>query len=279
MGSSQQPSAYCTLLTNDGYVPAALVLAKSLRNTDTTLPLVVLVVPGTVSDESRKKLQVLYDDIIEVPAISGISNNNLMTIGRPDLHLTLTKLNLWSLAQYERVLYLDADTLVIANLDHLFSLPKSIEFAASPELGFPDCFNSGMMLLVPNDKRFAELKQLATEIESFDGGDQGLLNVYFGDGTLGQPPTADSQPHPWYRLSFTYNMEMHQVYRMYIPAVLRYRAQHKVLHFIGKDKPWHFVDGKVDRPKDAPGYFHFYADMVEKWWAVRREVDAMELLT
>jgi glycogenin glucosyltransferase len=205
-------------------------------------------------------------------------------IGRPDLATTLTKLNLWSLDQYERVIFLDADTLVLQNIDHLFDLPKDITFAASPELGFPDCFNSGFMVLSPSATTYAELTKLAGEIESFDGGDQGLLNVYFGDGTLGHPMQSlvsgsDAEgskreaSHPWYRLSFTYNMEMHKVYRFYIPAVLRYRPQHKVLHFIGKDKPWHFPDGKVERPEDAPAYFQFYCEMVEQWWKTKRQLD------
>jgi glycogenin len=205
-------------------------------------------------------------------------------IGRPDLATTLTKLNLWSLEQYARVVFLDADTLVLQNIDHLFDLPKDITFAASPELGFPDCFNSGFMVLSPSATTLAELKKLAGEVESFDGGDQGLLNVYFGDGTLGHPmqplvsgPEAAGNKReasrPWYRLSFTYNMEMHKVYRFYIPAVLRYRPQHKVLHFIGKDKPWHFPDGKVERPEDAPAYYQFYCEMVEQWWKTKRQLD------
>lgn len=222
----------------------------------------------------------MYDKTITVPVISAISTANLRIIGRPDLHASLTKLNLWSLTQYERILYLDADTLVLSNLDHIFSLPQLVEFAASPELGYPDCFNSGVMLLKPSETTFLELKKLASEIESFDGGDQGLLNVYFGDGTYGHPlkqllatDKGADVAHTWFRLSFTYNMEMHKVYRCYIPAVLRYRPEHKVLHFIGKDKPWHFADGKVEKLADAPAYVKFYLEMVEKWWEIRRQAE------
>lgn len=77
-----------------------------------------------------------YDQVIEVPAIAGTSTTNLQLIGPLELHKTLNKVYLWSLSQYDRVLYLDADTLVPANLDHLFLLPGHVEFAASPELGF-----------------------------------------------------------------------------------------------------------------------------------------------
>ncbi len=46
-------------------------------------------------------------------------------------------------------------------------------------------------------------------------------------------------------------MELHKVFRLNIPAVRRYQGEHKVLHFIGKDKPWHCVDG-ISRDARGP---------------------------
>jgi len=233
-------------------------------------------VTDDVSSATRSKLSTLFDQILPVPTLSGVSIRNLEIIGRPDLHTTLTKLNLWSLVQFSRVLYLDADTLVLASLDHLFALPSSIEFAASPELGFPDCFNSGFMLLRPDADVFAELRREAATTESFDGGDQGLLNAFWGDGTRSLSPSgmeARPETRSWWRLSFTYNMEMHKVYRFYMPAVLRYRNEHKVLHFIGKEKPWHFDRGVVTLPGDAQAYDKFYAEMVARWWKVHNSIE------
>ncbi|KAK2019473.1 family 8 glycosyl transferase [Colletotrichum eremochloae] len=247
-----------------------------------------------MSKESVATLRGLFDHVIPVPAMAALTTTNLNLIGRPDLHATMTKLRLWSLTQFRRVLYLDADTLVLSNLDHVFDLPESVTFAASPEIGFPDCFNSGVMLLRPDAATYAELTAFATRVDSFDGGDQGLLNVFFGDGTKNHPAMvlmrqqqqqqqgggkgaaegSNAGERNWFRLSFTYNMEMHRVYRFYIPAALRYKDQHKVLHFIGKDKPWHYKDGKVDTPDDAGAYHHFYADMVGKWWETRRSIAA-----
>lgn len=237
-----------------------------------------------VSEVSIKRLKYFYNEIHVVPSISGVSTANLQLIGRPDLHTTLTKLNLWTLSQYERILYLDADTLVLSNLDHLFPLLSHVIFAASPELGFPDCFNSGVMLLKPNLTTFNDLTKIAKDIESFDGGDQGILNFYFSDGTRGHPMKqllAEKENigctiHSWYRLSFTYNMEMHKVYRMYIPAVRRYQHEHKVLHFIGKEKPWHFPNGEVDHVENASAYYLFYGEMVKRWWDVHWQVEGQE---
>ncbi len=150
------------------------------------------------------------------------------------------------------------------------------------------------MLLTPDGKTYDELREFAEMHESYDGADQGLLNAFFGDGTIGHPSTrlltnevttakdsslvnremvrSPPSAHNWYRLSFTYNMEIHKVYRLHIPAVRRYQDDHKVLHFIGRDKPWHFIGGKVDMPNDATPYFVFYAEMVDRWWRVRRSL-------
>ncbi|TEA17964.1 Glycogenin-1 [Colletotrichum sidae] len=305
MGSLQHPSndiAYCTLVTNDGYVLAASVLASSLRKTGTTLPLCVLVTPDTMSSCSLATLESHFDLVIPVSGMSSLTTANLDLIGRPDLHATMTKLQLWSLTQFRRVLYLDADTLVMSNLDHLFDLPDAIYFAAAPEIGFPDCFNSGVMLLRPDAATHADLTAFAGRVDSFDGGDQGLLNIFFGDGTRNHPSrlllrknladgadgdekeSQQQQQEPssaaernWFRLSFTYNMEMHKVYRFYIPAALRYRDEHKVLHFIGKDKPWHYEGGKVEFEGGDGGnaYQAFYTDMVGKWWDTRRSLQTV----
>lgn len=247
------------------------------------MPLCALYTSATVSKPGLRNLKRAFDSCIPVHTITGTSTQNLEIIGRPDLGATFTKLHLWNLTQYERVLYLDADTLVLNNVDHLFQLPKEIDFAASPELGFPDCFNSGVMLLRPNEDTFEELCKFAKTRESFDGGDQGLLNVFFGDGTRNHPSTfltkekdeLSEDSKGWFRLSFTYNMEMHKVYRLYIPAAMRYQDEHRILHFIGKQKPWHFEDGQVQLEEDAGPYDKFYADMVKRWWEVEKRVEVM----
>ncbi|KAF4453116.1 glycosyltransferase family 8 [Fusarium albosuccineum] len=261
-----------------------MVLAESLKNTQTSIPMCAMIVAEAVNEKSQKQLYNMFDDVVSVERIRGIGDDNLKAIGRPDLGDTLTKLQVWSRTQFDRVLFLDADTLVLSNLDHLFDLPSAVELAACPDPGFSDCFNSGVMLLKPSDSTFSELRQFAAVTPSFDGGDQGLLNIFFGDGTRHHPcktldatqssvsKLGESGERNWYRLSFTYNMAMHKVYRLYIPAALRYKNEHKILHFIGKMKPWHFEGGQVPLSDDSSPYERFYADRVNHWWQVRRSL-------
>lgn len=109
--------------------------------------------------------------------------------GRKDLAASLTKLHLFRLTQYDKIIFLDADTLVCRPLSQLFDLPQP--FAAAPDSGWPDAFNSGVMVATPNERTFKDLIKMMDERGSWDGGDQGLLNDYFSD---------------WHRLSFTYNV-------------------------------------------------------------------------
>lgn len=114
-------------------------------------------------------------------------------MNRPDLLVTFTKIALWQQTQFRRIVYLDADTLPLRAPDELFDL--AVSFAAAPEIGFPDCFNCGVMVLEPRAEIHRQLLDLAIQGTSFDGEDQGLLNIYFKD---------------FHRLSFMYNVELYR---------------------------------------------------------------------
>ena len=70
----------------------------------------------------------------------------------------------------------------------------------------------------------------ARSIGSFDGGDQGLLNLFFYTWA-----TEDIRKH----LPFTYNL-VWQAFYSYQPAYKQFGHETKIVHFIGAMKPWHF---------------------------------------
>ncbi len=129
----------------------------------------------------------------------------LEAMKRPELGVTLSKIHCWRLTQYKKGVFLDADTLVLQNIDELFDKQ---ELSAVPDIGWPDCFNTGVFVFSPSEETFRALLKLAIEKGSFDGGDQGLLNTYFSDWL-----TNDISKH----LSFIYNMSSIAVYS-YPPA-------------------------------------------------------------
>jgi lipopolysaccharide biosynthesis glycosyltransferase len=228
--------AYVTLLTSDSYLPGALVLAKSLLDTKTPYPKIVLIC-GEVSQSCRQVLANYYDRLIDAPLIRSTDFENLKLLGRTELDVTFSKVHVFNpaLLPFKRVAFLDADTVIIQSIDDIFSYldnPETV-FAAAPDIGWPDCFNSGVFVCKPSPSIFKALLE-KTKMESFDGGDQGLLNTYFSTWAT---EYGDSKRTA--RLPFTFNVTPSSFYS-YIPAFIKFKGDIRVLHFIGASKPWHW---------------------------------------
>lgn len=103
--------AWVTLTTNDTYSLGALVLAHSLKRAGTAHQLAVLVTP-TVSEAMRDRLKAVYNVVQEVNVLDSQDAANLALLKRPELGVTFTKLHCWRLVQFEKCVFLDADTLV-----------------------------------------------------------------------------------------------------------------------------------------------------------------------
>eukprot|EP00092_Neocalanus_flemingeri_P010086 GFUD01010869.1.p1 GENE.GFUD01010869.1~~GFUD01010869.1.p1 ORF type:complete len:346 (+),score=100.07 GFUD01010869.1:63-1040(+) len=216
--------AWVTLVTNDNYAVGALTLAASLKRVKTTKKLAIMIT-NTVSENIKNTLDEVFDEVISVEAMDSGDMANLTLLERTELGITFTKVRCWTLTQYTKCVFLDADTLVLQNCDELF---EREELSAAPDAGWPDCFNSGVFVFRPNLDTYKELVSHAVTSGSFDGGDQGLLNTFFSDWS-----TRDISRH----LPFTYNMVASASYS-YLPAYKQFGQHVKIIHFIGAAKPW-----------------------------------------
>jgi len=222
---STMTEAWVTLATNDGYALGALVLAESLRLSNTTKRLHIMYT-AQVSPSLRDQLDAAFDDKSMVDVLDSQDEVNLTLIQRPDLGVTFTKLHCWRLTQYEKAVFLDADTLVLQNSDDLF---ERDEFSAAPDIGWPDIFNTGVFVFRPSLETYKRLLEFAISHGSFDGGDQGLLNEFFNDWR---------EKEARFRLPFSYNMTAGAVYT-YAAAHKRFGKDTRIVHFLGTQKPWH----------------------------------------
>lgn len=232
----------------------ALILAHSLKESGTQ-KLISVMITSQVSSSTRERLAEVFDRIHLVEERDSNDTAHLALLGRPELGVTLTKIYAWKLTEYTKAVFLDADTLVVQNVDELFERP---EFSAAPDVGWPDCFNSGVFVFVPSNDTFERLVEHARTVGSFDGGDQGLLNTFFSNWSTSGPE---------HRLSFLYNMNANQSYS-YLPAFKMYGHLVKIIHFIGSYKPWHWprnVTGIVFAQPDSPSHSTFH---VQLWWNV-----------
>ncbi|KAL9844575.1 glycogenin-1 isoform 1-T1 [Geothlypis trichas] len=246
--------SFVTLATNDSYVKGALVLGSSLQQYRTTRKLTALITPQ-VSDLMRRVLEKVFDEVILVNVLDSGDSAHLALMKRPELGVTLTKLHCWELTQFSKCVFMDADTMVLSNIDELF---EREELSAAPDPGWPDCFNSGVFVYRPSIETYSQLLQFATEKGSFDGADQGLLNTFFSSWA-----TTDMSKH----LPFIYNLSSTSVYS-YLPAFKAFGANTKVVHFLGSTKPWNYtydsrtksIKGNMDDPKIV------HPEFLNMWW-------------
>lgn len=264
--------AYCTLLSSDSYLPGAVVLGHRLKSLDSSRDRVCLITKAVsphVKQELSKSFSHVYlvDDILPYNDSSKAAQKLL---GRPELGTTLAKVAVWNLTQYKQILFLDSDVLPLKELDVLFEVAQSQStngkpvLVASPDVGWPDVFNSGVFATVPDQTVYSTLVELAQSGISFDGGDQGLLNEYFQEvnpfTTPSKTPSSSGTDGTWIRAPFTFNVPANGAAvgsgvgsgagvgpgaglgsgaAGYEPAYARFKNDVSAVHFLGPgNKPW-----------------------------------------
>lgn len=218
--------AYVTMLCGgDAYVPGVEALGRSLRASGTREAMIVMVtsdVPETARAELSRQGWIVRP-IEAVPRPSQGENALL-----PRFENVYSKLRAWELTDLHKVVFLDADTVVVQNVDDLFERPQ---ITAAPDFLMPDRFNSGVMVLEPSLATFQQMVSALEHAESYDGGDQGFLNTFFA-GWYAMPAE--------HRLPVGYNL-FHFIFQfIHGHAGLRrtLEKETKIIHY-AVQKPWH----------------------------------------
>jgi len=217
-GGGKAPGAVVTLVSGkhyQGYVSGAQALAQSIKDVGSALDLVVMVT-DEVSAESRKVLAQQWK-VVEVATVLCNHKHDLdatqydlkgekYQAGLARWSTTCTKFQAWNQVQYERVIFMDADMLVVGPIDDALWGFSNASFAAAPESFPPDTFNAGFMVLTPSEASFARLLQLNAQVGSTEGGDQGVLN----NGLCPQWFTTGPEDLDCGRLPWLFNVEVVQ---------------------------------------------------------------------
>lgn len=215
--SPQTPRhAYVTLVTNADYALGATVLVRSLKLTGTTADIVVMHTGGV--DEAdlaplaglgarlhRAELLPTSDAFNARHTRARIHAESSFTKGRkPDFHTPLdnfAKLRLWQMEEYDSIVFLDADTVVLRPIDRLFSYP---EFSATPNVyeSLADFhrLNSGVFVARPSQETFeAMLAMLDAPGALWPRTDQTFLQSFFPQWH-GLPVFFNTLQYVWFNL-------------------------------------------------------------------------------
>ncbi len=266
--------AWATLLTQPNYLVGVRTLRASLEKSGSSYSLVVLVTDG-IDAPSR---QILEDDGCLLRDVQPIRpGSNLQGhYANARFAEVWTKLAVWQLTEFERVVFLDADMLVTQNMDELFSMQLADgaiaachacrcnpnQIASYPADWTPEnCFythcrggdhvrepdvvddylNGGFLVLTPDETVFLDMMATLAKVDDlsrYPFAEQDFLNEYYGGR--------------WQPLPYIYNALKTIPFQH--PAMWDMVAV-KNIHYI-IDKPWEKALDPADR----------YYPVNKLWW-------------
>lgn len=114
--------AYVTVvMMGDLYVAGAITLAHSIRKAKSHADIVVLVTPD-VSRNGKIILESYFDHVIDIEYVHIKNWRVRKQSHKKYLEYVFTKFHVFNLTQYDKILLIDADALILKHPDHLFTL-------------------------------------------------------------------------------------------------------------------------------------------------------------
>ena len=231
--------SYVTVLTDDSYVYGVMILAYTLKQTKSKYPLHVLITEDVsgATKEILNQLNITYQLVDKIPIPQNIYNHNFQI--DPRIAATwincLTKLKAFDLTQFEKIVFLDADLLLLKNIDHLFNYPHLT--AAIDGEYFHIWkeeylhFNNGCIVIEPSHELFLNILNFIKNLKEKDIdneiiADQEIINYFYKD---------------WPKQT---NLHLNKYYNIFAPYIQEndledIQKNAYFIHFIGR-KPWDF---------------------------------------
>lgn len=232
--------AYITLLSTLDYLPGVLVLGESLKRVNSVYPFAV----GVTEDIYEQALPVLQKAGCIVEKIHHLEYSDMMKKHAlkqwgescKSVFNTASKISLFELNDYDKLVYIDADTIVLQNVDELFNWPDG-SMAKHPvdDYGF-----TGLMVFTPAHHKVELYKILIRETNCADGDLLGEL--WF-----------QTKYNPAYHIPSEY-MEQYHCGLINESHVNDY----KIIHFCNNPKPWQ----KEFNILSADWYTYYYSTLL-----------------
>lgn len=216
--SLQNKYSFITLLSSKNYLDAVLVLNESLKCTGSKYPFTVAVT-DEIFDAEMEGILKGHDIRYEVIKTLSYSEKTKKSVKNTNASVlnTASKISLFDLKNYDKLVYIDADTIVMENIDNLFDFPDGsiIKEKSDDDYGF-----TGLFVFQPRYHREDFYKCLMQNFQCVDGDLLGSLWFY----------SRTSRNH-W--IPYSYCMQYDCV-----RDGLNLLEEPKVIHFCNENKPW-----------------------------------------
>lgn len=264
LNNHPEKRTYVTLLSDASYLQGVLTLHYSLMQTYPAYPLLVLL-NENASNHTQQALAQAKIPFKILPKLnySEHSNQTMQQRGWPSaLNNTADKLSVFTLTEYDKVVYLDADMLVLKNIDYLFDYPHGsavIDVAniiditsngnfTSEQYEYVSQFNSGLFVFRPNLQDYQTcMDLLQTEV----GFDQEILRSLW----------ADWIHTPQRQLPQTCNIFASHL-TAYIQKGICGFTDVEVLHYTYLPKPWQQTQCNIHATRDF--VYYIYREYLQK---------------
>ncbi|HEY0740344.1 MAG TPA: hypothetical protein VGD40_02745 [Chryseosolibacter sp.] len=192
--------AYIIVVTEPAEVESAVVLSRSIQNTETIYPVVIVDAAQGTTDKFGELFNALRIKIVKLPSIENPNNLVDLTADR-----SYSKINVFALEEYSKIIMIDPGMLVIKNIDEVFGWPHMSAVNCGGML--PECqdwtnLNANLLVIQPDINVFDELKRYSNFFRTRYGF-QGLMQLYFNSW----------QQIPSLHLPHTYNVYASQYNR------------------------------------------------------------------
>jgi lipopolysaccharide biosynthesis glycosyltransferase len=245
--------AYVFYATNDAYAASAIIAATALRRTGAGRDIEFVFLHHGVS-----------------PAMAARARQaNFITRDVEPLRFTrgkyyrdcLTKLRIFQLVEYERVVFIDADSLPLQSLDHLFSSPFTQAIAAPRAYWMQHPVATSLLLVVsPSMERWNRVQRHFASAFEKRLYDMNIINLEFKDEIYFLADEYGCLNSEWCSATHQFHFGDPE----------RARRLAKLVHFSHLGKPWFW------RPEDAyrllPMAHPVFHELWAQWWELRQEI-------
>ena len=257
-----------TFISNDRDIKGVLLLKYNLKKIGSKYNFGCIITED-VSQESRKLLKKYKIEIFNINLGALLhklkfSKSHIQKI--KDKHL-FGKLCMFSLTEYDKVIYLDTDILLLQNIDHL--MYEKLEFNTimmvsdiqatndySSIVIIKDRYNSGVIVFKPSDYLYNNcFDKLKLEGEEFFDKDIFISDQYIFE-SLNNDKKISIKP-----MSMRYNCHPILVESL---QKLKLIDDISILHYMVKPKPWELLDMNIDHVfenKICEKLFHLWLEL------------------